>query len=172
MNVLALILLLSAQPLDADRAMSAARATMKAAGYCFLITVDSDSVAQARLMNQFDPEEDMTIWMGTNRHTRKIEQIRKNDRVTMACSDLKGGGYVTLLGRARIVEDLEQRKKRWRKEWEGFYPGGPEGDTYVLIEFIPTTIEVMSIQHKVASDPLAWKPAILRKQGDNWNLQP
>ena len=172
MNVLTLFFLLLPQPVPAERVLEVARATIKASGFCFLITVDQESQAQARLMDPFTPEDDMTVWMGTNRHTRKVQQIHRNARVTLACSDQKGQGYVTLLGRARVVEDLEERKKRWRKEWAGFYPGGPEGETYVLIEFIPAQIEVMSIQHKIASEPLAWKPAILVKKGVNWDLMP
>src|SRR5690242_16872623 len=112
MNALTLFLLLFAQPASSERVLEVARMTIKSAGSCFLITVDQAGQPQARLMNQFDPEADMTVWMGTNRNTRKVGQIRRNARVTMACYDQKGAGYVTLLGRARVVEDLEQRKQR------------------------------------------------------------
>lgn len=151
-----------------ESVLDAARATIKAARFCFLITLDPSGQPQARLVNPFDPEPDMTIWMGTNRKTRKVEQIRKNPRVTLAYPDIPGGGYVTMIGKARLVDSLEERRRRWKKEWADFYPGGPEGDTYLLIEFKPERIEVMSASHKVAYEPLAWKPAILQRKGKGW----
>ena len=162
-----LLLLSSIASAQDARVLDAARSTIAAARFCFLITLDSSGQPQARLMNPFDPEPDMTIWMGTNRKTRKVEQIRKNPRVTLAYPDIPGSGYVTLIGKARLVDSLEERRRRWKKEWADFYPGGPEGDTYLLIEFKPERIEVMSLAYKIASEPLAWKPAILEKTYSN-----
>jgi len=171
MNVLVLFYLLAAAP-QPGRVLDAARDTMKSARFCFLITVDQQRQAQARILNPFDPEPDMKVWLGTNRNTRKVAQIRRNPRVTLAYWDSAGMGYVTMLGRARLVENLEERKKRWKPEWAEFYPGGPEGDTYLLIEFTPSQIEVMSGKHQVASEPLGWKPAILLRRGAGWELLP
>lgn len=155
----------------AQEVLEAAKATMKAARFCFLITLDAAGQPQARLVGPFDPEPEMTVWMGTNRTTRKVGQIRRNPRVTLAYYDAQGSGYVTLIGKARLVESREKRRRRWRKEWEPFYPGGPEGNTYLLIEFTPTRIEVMSGAHHIASEPLAWRPAILERQAGGWALE-
>lgn len=171
MSVLLLFAVLLAATPQPDRVLEAARATMKSAQSCFLITVDDQKQAQARILNPFDPDADMKVWMATNRTTRKVGQIRKNPRVTLAYWDQTGRGYVTMLGRARLVESVAERKKRWKPEWAEFYPGGPEGDTYLLIEFTPTQIEVMSGKHQIAIEPLGWKPAILVRRGAGWELQ-
>lgn len=171
MNVLLLFSVLLAAAPQTDRVLDAARATMKSAQSCFLITVDDQRQAQARILNPFDPEPDMKVWMATNRNTRKVGQIRRNPRVTLAYWDQAGAGYVTIIGRARLVEDLAERKKRWKPNWAEFYPGGPEGDTYLLIEFTPQQIEVMSGKHQIAIEPLGWKPAILVRRGAGWELQ-
>lgn len=154
-----------------ERVLAAARETMKAARYCFLITLDESGDPQARIMDPFDSEPDMRVWMGTNRRTRKVAQLRKNPRATLAYYDAAGSGYVTLIGRARLVEDVKERERRWREEWRPFYPDGPAGSTYILIEFTPTRIEVMSLRYAVASDPLAWRPAILARKGSRWTLE-
>lgn len=44
--------------------LEAARATMEGAEYCFLITVSESGGANARLMQPFKPEEDLTVWFG------------------------------------------------------------------------------------------------------------
>jgi general stress protein 26 len=154
----------------ASRILEAARATMKAASNCFLITLDDSGQPQARLMAPFDPDSAMNVWLATNRKTRKVGQIRKNPRATLAYHDAAGQGYVTLIGKARLVEDLAERRRRWKPGWREFYPGGPEGADYLLIQFITERIEVMSISRHVADAPQGWQPAILVRQGEGWRM--
>jgi general stress protein 26 len=156
--------------LTRERALDVVRQTMMAAEYCFLITLDDGGQPQARLMDPFEPEPDMTIWMATDRATRKVGQIRSDPRATMACHDAAGMGYATLMGTARLVDDEKERAGRWKPEWEEFYPEGPTGPHYILIEFRPASIEVMSIALGVAHGPFG--PARLRRRGDGWALEP
>jgi general stress protein 26 len=141
---------------------------MKAASNCFLITLDDSGQPQARLMAPFDPDSAMNVWLATNRKTRKVEQIRQNPRVTLAYHDAAGPGYVTLIGKARLVDDLAEHRKHWKSEWKDFYPGGPEGPDFLLIQFTTERIEVMSISHHVADAPRGWQPAVLVRQGSGW----
>ncbi len=159
-----------AQTTESGRVLEAARETMSAARYCFLVTLDEAGQPQARLMDPFEPGTDLTVWLATNPKTRKVDQIRRDPRVTLAYSDAQGHGYVALIGRARLVEDLSERRRRWKPDWTPFYPDGPEGEDYVLIEVTPSRIEVMSMSQNVADDPLGWKPAILRKSNGRWLL--
>lgn len=153
------------------RVLDVARATMKAAQNCFLITVDESGQPQARLMAPFDPEDSMKVWLATNRTTRKVGQLRKNPRATLAYHDAAGSGYVTLVGSARLVEALAERKRHWKPEWSAFYPDGPESRDYVLIELTPTRIEVMSVTRQVAHEPQGWRPAILLPSAGGWHLE-
>ena len=155
-------------PPETARVLEAARATMKAASNCFLITLDDSGQPQARLMAPFDPDPTMNVWLATNRKTRKVEQIRKNPRATLAYHDTVGQGYVTLIGKARLVDDLVERRRRWKPEWKDFYPGGPEDADYLLIQFTTERIEVMSIGRHVADAPQGWQPAVLVRQGSGW----
>ncbi len=168
-----LMLLLFASPclaqqeeLTAERVLEVVRETMEKAAYGFLITLDESGQPQARLMDPFEPELDMTVWMATSRATRKVSQLRKDARATLAYYDRDGMGYVALVGNVRLVGDLEERRRRWKPEWESFYPGGPEGPNYLLIEFTPSHIQVMSISRGVGAGPFA--PAILKRDGSAW----
>ena len=156
----------AAQEVGADRITAAARETVEAAKYCFLITVDAAGEPQARLMEPLAPEADLTVWMGTKPDSRKVAQIRKNPRASLACYHAKGPDYVTLIGRARIVEDLAERRRRWRPGWEAFYPGGPEGKSYVLIELTPSRVEVISHTHTIAVDSPG--PAMAVREKGRW----
>ncbi|UCC84440.1 MAG: pyridoxamine 5'-phosphate oxidase family protein [Gemmatimonadota bacterium] len=153
------------------RVLEAAREVMKAAHYCFLVTLDSSGQPQARVMDPFDPEPDMVVWMGTNARSRKVSQLREDGRATLAYYDASGMGYVTLIGSARLVDDLVERRRHWKPEWEPFYSEGPESDDYLLLEFEPSRIEVMSFTHGVGADPSGFSPAILDRSGSGWVLR-
>ncbi len=144
-----------------EQILSAARQIMISAHYCTLITLDAGGHPHARVMDAFEPEPDLTVWFGTNRITRKVGELSQDSRMTLSYFDRDDPGYVTLLGEARLVTDIEEKTARWKKEWQAFYPDGPSSEDYMLIEFRPFRIEVMSIKHSIASDPQGWKPAIV-----------
>jgi general stress protein 26 len=150
--------------------LQAVRATMTAAGYCFLVTLDASGHPQARLMDPFEPEGDLTVWMATNATTRKVGQLRKDARATLAYYDVDGIGYVTLMGVVQLVGDLEERSRRWKPDWRMFYPEGPTSQDFLLLEFVPSRIEIMSISRGVAADATGFRPAILERQASTWLL--
>ncbi len=162
------------RPLSLAQVLDAAVATMNAARYCFLVTVDASGHPQARMVFAYglghDP--DMTLRIATNATTRKVREITRDGRATLAYADLSGEGYVTLLGEARLVRDLEERRRWWDEGLRAFFPDGPEGEDYLLIEFRPRRIEMMSFAHKVADEPLGWQPAVLEWDSGQWVLRP
>lgn len=143
-----------------DAIIEAAEAIMVAAPGCALITIGPDGAPQARMMNPFPPEG-LSVWMATNRDTRKVAEMRADPRVTLVYFDAADPGYATLIGRVRLVDDPVEKRARWKDEWSMYYPGGPEGASYLLIEFVPDRLEVVSVTHDIAADPLAWKAAVV-----------
>ncbi len=141
--------------------IEAAEAIMAAAPNCALITIGPEGAPQARMMNPFPPGESLIVWMATHRDTRKVAEMRADERVTLIYFDPSDPGYATLIGSARLIDDPAEKRRRWKDEWSMYYPGGPEGETYLLIEFVPDRLEVVSVKHDSAADPLAWKAAVL-----------
>jgi general stress protein 26 len=141
--------------------LAAARSVIRTTGLATLITLDEQGQPQARTMDPFPPEEDFTIWMATNRSTRKVEQIRNDPRATIHYFDPAGPSYVTLIGHAKIIEDPAERERHWKPGWTDFYEDGPRGEDFLLIHFRPTRLEIVSIEHGIASGPRSWRPAIV-----------
>jgi hypothetical protein len=52
-------------------------------GSAALITVDSLGVSHVRAMDPFLPEDNFTVWMGTNPKSSKVAQIKKNSSVSL-----------------------------------------------------------------------------------------
>ena len=156
------------RPITSESAIAATKASMRAAQYCFLITLSDSGGPNARLVEPFEPEDDLTIWVGTWAESRKVPEIEKDSRVALAFLDKQDTAYVTLLGSAKVESDIKKRRKYWRKEWIGFLPNGPEGDDYVLVKFVPSRIELMSFGRGILPKPYGLRPAVLDRSGDSW----
>lgn len=139
--------------------IAAAKEIISAAGTCALITVDEEGVPRVRAMDPFAPEENLTIWFGTNSRSRKVDQIKKNPGVTLYYLDSDASGYVIVQGVARLVNDPKEKEKRWKAEWEDFYPDKTKD--YLLIEVTPLWMEVLSPPRGISADPLTWQPPIV-----------
>lgn len=136
--------------------INAAREIMTAAGTCALITLDGEGRPRVRAMSPFIPESDLTVWFGTNPKSRKVDQIKKDPRVTLYYLDSDTSGYVMLHGIAQIVNDQKEKEKYWKDEWEAFYPNRPEG--YLLIKVSPLWMEVISYTRGIVGDSITWQP--------------
>ncbi len=147
---------LPAQVVSKDSLVLIAHEIIDAAHFVALISLDADGHPQARVMDPFPPEADMTVWLATNPRSRKVEQIRKDNRVTLYYFDTSGLGTVTLMGTARLVDDPDEKAKRWKPGWEAFYPD--RDSSYLLIEVRPVRMEIVSVKHGLSGDPQTWTP--------------
>ena len=99
--------------------------------------------------------------MATHSKTRKVNQIKKNPKIGLHYFDKDGVSYVTVIGHASLVTDLDKRKEFWNNDWEDFYSDSYRGNDYILIRTRPIRIEVVSYKHGIAADPGSWRPAIV-----------
>ena len=142
--------------LDRESLIATAREIMKTARYCALITLDSAGRPHARTMDPFPPDEQMIVWLGTNSKSRKVAEIRRNHRVTLYYFDREDQAYVTISGRARVVQDPKEKAKHWKDEWKDFYPDRERN--YLLIAVIPEKLEVISQKQGIIGNSVTWTP--------------
>ena len=131
--------------------------------YTTLITLDENDQPRARTMETLEPEAGFVIWMGTNPKSRKVLQIKANPKVTMHYFNEAKMGYVSLMGEAFIVNDIETKSKKWKDGWEQFYKN--KTDDFMLIKFVPETVEVIGMLDGFSGDSLTWAPhkVVVRK---------
>src|SRR5210317_1255312 len=99
-----------------------AREIITTSGTCTLISIDSTGQPRARIMDPFPPDANFEIWFGTNTKSRKVNEIRQNNRTTVNYYDKETASYVSLYGTAEIVNDPEMTNKYWKATWQDFYP--------------------------------------------------
>ncbi|MEA1876994.1 MAG: pyridoxamine 5'-phosphate oxidase family protein [Bacteroidota bacterium] len=139
--------------------IKAAREIMISAGNCALITLDDAGRPRARSMDAFIPESDLTVWFGTTVKSRKVNQIRNDPRVSLYYFDSDASGYVMIQGIAQLVDDPDEKEKRWKTKWEAFYPN--KSEDYILIKVSPEWMEVVSYAHGIVSEKATWEPPLV-----------
>lgn len=144
-----------------EELLRAVREIMESARFCALITIEPGGAPAARMMDPFVPEDGLIVWMGTNVRTRKLVDLERDPRATLHYQDVQAGAYVTLRGRAVVVDDAEQKALHWKPEWRDFYEDEFRGGDYVLIRFEPEVAEIISLKHGIATDPKGFAPAVL-----------
>ena len=148
--------------------LSAARSIMQGAEFCFLITHSRQGEMHARLMQPFQPEEDLSVWFGVSPKSRKVHEIEQNPLVTLTYHYPAEKAYVSVQGRATLHVDVPLRKQYWRESWFAFWPEGPEGDDFILIQVLPYQIDIMNFDQGITPEPFGLRPLILTKELDQW----
>lgn len=151
-----------AQPAPIDREdaiLRAAREIIAGSDYAALVTIGLDGFPSVRMMDAFEPDEGMVVWMGTNTLSRKVEEIRHNPKVAVYFADAKAPGYVTIRGTARLVDDPAETRARWKEGWTAFYR--EDRSNYILIEVRAERIEVVNYPSGIVSEADTWAaPAV------------
>ena len=68
--------------------------------------------------------------------------------------------YVSLYGKAQLIDDIRLKNKYWKDEWTPYYKN-IETDC-VLIKIIPESLEIVSLSNEVFGDSKTWKPKTIR----------
>jgi general stress protein 26 len=145
----------SLQQISRDSLLNVARIIAESAECRVLITVDESGKPHAREMSPFKQEENWVIWLGTRPNSRKTKQIQQNPNVVVYYYETTGKSYVSISGKAKLVNDPVKKTKYWVDAWQTFYPDRDKD--YILIEVIPEILEVFSFKYNLY-DPATWKP--------------
>ena len=132
----------------------AAKEIIDSAEICTLITIDAEGIPRARALETLPLEDDFIIWLGTNLQSRKVAQIKNNNKVSVYYTEKGNGGYVVLYGKAELVNDTTTINAHWKSGWEEFYPNRKN---LILIKITPEWLEVISNSRNIYGDSITWE---------------
>jgi general stress protein 26 len=147
---------------DEAKILAAARAIVAEDPVAGLITLDSNGVPRVRSVGVSDPEDDLTMWIGTRRTSRKVAQVRANPNATLYFNfdDLSGGYakafYASFMGLASVHTDPSTVAKSAPDEEtrKVYWPNFP--NDFASIRFQPLWLEVAG--HGIKGDEANWQP--------------
>jgi general stress protein 26 len=150
--------------------LDVAQQTVTAAGSASLITVDETGHPSSRSVAAFPPDGDFArIVIGTHPDSRKNTHVLNDPRVVLSYLDNANRGYLTVIGKAHIEANSDEKMTYWVDRFSAFFPDGPESDYYQLMIVVPECLELRSFGLKVAEEPTRWSPVILeRGEAGKW----
>lgn len=137
-----------------DSLLAAAFNIFDSTPYCTLVTLDESGSPRIRPMDPFPPDSNMAIRLGTDRYSRKVTDIQHNPEVALCYLAPGGIGYVSVYGKAQLVDTPEARAKWWKPSWAGLY--ADKDKDYIVIKVVPEKIEVINYALGVKGDPQTW----------------
>ena len=141
-----------------DAVIAAAIDIIQKAHYCTFVTIGEDGQPQARIVDPIAPDASFTIWFATNPLTRKVNQVRRNPKVTLLCFDTATSSYVSVMGRGDLVTDRMEKQRHWKADWASIYPKGSGTDEFMLIRITPARVEIVSESRGMIGDAKTWRP--------------
>jgi len=142
--------------------LDVAQQTITAAGCASLITVDETGCPSSRAVAAFPPDVDFSrIVIGTHPDSRKNAHVLDDPRVVLSYVDNKNRGYLTVIGKAHIDANSDEKTTYWVDRFSVFFPDGPESNEYQLMIVDPVRLELRSFGLKVAGEPTRWSPVVL-----------
>ena len=153
------------EKISRDSLLKVSRIIIDSARCRVLVSVDEEGKPHAREMDPFDPEDGMVIWFGTNPNTRKVKQIKNNPNVAVFYYDTKGMSYVSINGKAELVNDPAEKEKHWKSYWKRYYPDRDKD--MILIKVVPERMEVVSYKYKIFWQTESFLPQYIQFNQDN-----
>ncbi|PAE24867.1 pyridoxamine 5'-phosphate oxidase family protein [Bacillus sp. 7894-2] len=96
-----------------------------------MLTTVTEEGLVSRPMKTQEVEFDGDLWFFTKKETAKYEEILHDQDVNVAYA---GKSYVSVRGKAEIVEDLEKKKELWSKAYEEIMQTSYDDSNVVLIK--------------------------------------
>ena len=100
--------------------------------FAFLTTTAPDGTLTSRPMTLQDIEFDGGLWFFAERDSNPVQHIVSSPQVNVGAGS--GGSWVSLTGRARVVDDRAKKRELWNSAVEAWFPDGPDDDSVVLLK--------------------------------------
>lgn len=130
-------------------------------------TVDNEGYPSVRIMaNLRDPKSNPNLvsffenevknpyetYLTTFLSSKKVEEIKNNNKASLNFIDMSTGCSVTLYGNVTLENDDEIKKKLWNDVWVRSYKGGIDDPNYGILKFHP--VKIRSSSHGKSNEHL------------------
>ncbi len=99
-----------------------------------MLATEVSGALRARPMHLVQDAYDGTLWFFTSKDSAKVFEIRKDRDVCLTFASEETETYVSLTGRARIIEDSALIEKFWNPFVAAWFPAGRQDPQIALIE--------------------------------------
>lgn len=129
---------------DSSEKMAHLKDKIKGIKVAMLTTLGPDGVLRSRPMATLDSglESNGGIWFFSRRDTEKIESIEAETHVNLSYADIDHQTYVSIAGRAQVIDDKEKMQELWTPILKAWFPKGLSDPSLALIKVSPESAEI------------------------------
>ncbi len=101
--------------------------------FVLLTTRDASGALSSRPMTVQQTEFDSTLWFFASRSADFVAEFQRDAEVNVACMDASDSFYLSVSGRASIVNDPARARSLWGVMNDAWFPGGPTDPDLALL---------------------------------------
>ena len=102
--------------------------------FAMLTTVEPDGTLRSRPMAVQQSEFDGDLWFFTRDDSAKVEEVRREQRVNVAFAKPSDQTYVSISGRATVVDDRQKAEELWSPAYKAWFPDGLDDPHLTLLK--------------------------------------
>lgn len=156
--------------MTSESLLELARGLINEVPFCVMATQGGDGDANARIVQPRPLRADWTVDVLTNRRCRKVREVECAGRLTLLYQHDKDRSYVTLLGPAQIVDDVDFKRSVWTEAHYRWNPLGPDDPETIYLRLATERIELWSAVHGVTPEPKGYSAAVLMRVAEGWRV--
>ena len=99
-----------------------------------LTTVEADGSLRSRPMGTQQTEFDGDLWFFTGKSSGKVTEIQHNQQVNLSFAEPGDNRYVSVSGRAELVDDRSKEKELWNPFIKAWFPKGLDDPDLTLLK--------------------------------------
>jgi general stress protein 26 len=120
---------------------------------CMFVTRSNGSVRGRPMSNNGKVEFDGDNWFFSYRDSGKVAEIEADPTVELAYIATDRGTWVSVEGRAEVVEDDARKRELWEEDLEDWFQGGPDDDRIVLLKVRADRIHAWAQGEELVIEP-------------------
>lgn len=124
--------------MDKQEIMSQCLELIEKSDYCMLGTNREDGFPNVKAMLNMRHEGLKKIWLSTNTSSKRVQQLKKDNRACIYYLDEENIKGLMLVGTVEILRDKESRELIWFDGAEKYYPLGVDDPDYSVLRFTAT----------------------------------
>lgn len=119
--------------------------------FCMLVTQTDEGHLHSRPVTTQDQEFDGDLWFIGGKDSEWVQDISKREQINLAYSQPDGQNYVSITGRASLVEDRTKLEEVWSDFYKAYFPEGIDDPNVQLVRVETHGAELWESSGKLAS---------------------
>jgi general stress protein 26 len=102
--------------------------------FAMLTTIDNHGKISSRPMATPDIRFNGSLWFFTAKSSGKVHSIVNDQRVHVAYASSDNDKYVSISGKAEIIQDKKKMRELWKPMYSAWFPKGIDDPELILIK--------------------------------------